>query len=288
VAAAEAPPPGGDARGAESVTVIDARSSPRWLDVREIWTSRELLYFLVWRDVKVRYKQTALGVAWAVIQPVVTMVIFTLIFSRAAGIETGDLPYPVFAYAGLVAWTVFANAVTAASNSLVVNERLVSKTYFPRILLPLSGVLAGLPDLLISSLVLVALLLLYGLAPTVAILFLLPVVLLLLLCAAAVGTMLAALHVEYRDIRFATPFLLQVWLFLTPVAYPTDLVPEAWRPVYALNPMVGVVDAFRWSVTGARSLPWAEVGIALAVIGAWCVAAAGYFRRVERRFADVI
>lgn len=266
------------------------RRSTGWGGLRlgELWEYRDLLYLLIWRDVKVRYKQTVLGIAWAIIQPFVTMVIFSIFFGRLASLPSNGVPYPIFAYSALVPWTYFAGALTNASNSLVAQERLITKIYFPRLLVPLASVLGGLIDLGIAFLVLVGMLFYYGRFVFVM-LWAVPLLVLLAATAAfAVGLWLAALNVLYRDVRYAVPFLIQFWLFVTPVVYPSSLVPATWRPLYALNPMAGVIDGFRWALLGDPH----PVGLTLAISTAMTllilVGGLVYFRRMERSFADVI
>ena len=256
-------------------------------DLGELVRSRDLLYFLTWRDVLVRYKQTAIGIGWAVLQPVLTMLVFTVVFGRLASLDTGGVPYPVFAFSALVPWTFFANAVSQAGASLVANERLLTKVYFPRLVVPLAAVNGVLIDLGLASVVLVVLLLAYGIAPGVALLALPIFVLLAWVAAVGVGTFLAAVNVRYRDVRYVIPFLVQVWLFVTPVAYSSELVPDVWRIVYGINPMAGVVDGFRWALLGE-----AAPGVSLVVSAASAVVlfAIGMttFARLEETFADEI
>ncbi len=254
----------------------------------ELWAHRELLVFFAWRDLKVRYKQTALGVAWAVLQPLFMMVVFSVFFGNLAKVSSDGLPYPIFAYCGLLPWQLFAYALINAANSLVVNERLVTKVYFSRVTLPVSSVLAGLVDFAIAFVLLLALMAYYGCAPSPAILAL-PFFLLLAIGAAiAVGLGLSALNVRYRDVRYTLPFLTQVWLFATPIAYPSSLVPDRWRPLYALNPMVSVVDGFRWALLGAPRPLATTVAVSSLVVVAGLFASLRYFVRVERSFADVV
>jgi lipopolysaccharide transport system permease protein len=269
--------------------VTRIRPSSGWvsLPLREMWESRELLYFLVWRDLKVRYKQTVLGATWAVIQPLLTMLIFTVVFGHLARLPSDGVPYPVFAYCALVPWTYFATALTQSSNSLVDQSRLITKVYFPRLLVPLASVIAGLMDLAITTVVLLGMLLYYGIAPTPAVLTLPLFVLLAMLTALAVGLWLSALNVRYRDVRHTIPFLIQFWLFATPVAYSSSLVPERWRTVYGLNPMAGVVDGFRWALLG-RERPGPLLLVSVLTVMATAVGGLFYFRRMERSFADIV
>lgn len=258
------------------------------IDVRELWRFRELLFFLVWRDVKVRYKQTALGAAWAVLQPVVAMLIFTLVFGRFADIPSDGVPYAPFVFAGLLAWTYFGQALGTAGMSLVGNANLVTKIYFPRALIPTASVIAPLVDLVVAASALVVLLAWYGITPGLAVLLLPAFVLLAVATALGVGLLLAALTVRYRDVPFALPFLVQVWLFATPVVYPLSIVPEGWRPVFALNPMATVVEGFRWALLDRGSPDIVVVATSISVALALLVGGLVYFTRFERTFADVI
>ena len=261
-----------------------------WVPVRlpELWAYRELLYFLVWREIKVRYKQTAIGIAWAVIQPFFTMVVFSVFFGRFARIPSDGLPYPVFAYCALLPWQLFAFALAESTGSVVNNQRLLTKVYFPRLVLPLAAIGVGLVDFVIAFAVLFGLMTYYGLGVSAAF-WTVPIwTILAVMTALAAGLWLSALNVAYRDIRYAVPFLTQIWLFATPVAYPTSIVPEAWRGVYALNPMVGVVDGFRWALLGTAHPPYATVAVSAASIACLLVGGLVFFRRTERTFADVI
>jgi lipopolysaccharide transport system permease protein len=257
------------------------------LRVSELWEYRELVYFLIWRDVKVRYKQTALGAAWAVLQPLATMLVFSLIFGRLARIPSDGIPYPLFSLAALVPWTFFANGLSQASTSVVVNQQLVTKVYVPRLALPLATVLAGLVDLAIAALVLLGALLAYGRLPSLWVLWLAPLSLLATAAALGAGLWLAALNVRYRDVKYVVPFLTQLWLFVTPVVYPASLIPAQWRALFALNPMVGVVEGFRWALFGG-AVPGQLIACSCggALILLWT--GAMYFRRVERSFADIV
>ena len=260
-----------------------------WVPVRlnELWAFRELLLFLVWRDVKVRYKQTVLGMAWAVLQPVMTMVVFSVFFGKLGHIGTGGVPYPVFAYCALLPWQLFAYALSEASNSVVTNQRLLSKVYFPKLILPLASVLVGLVDFAVFAVVLLGLMAWYGVMPGSG-LWTIPIwTLLAVATAVAVSLWLAALNVRYRDVRYTLPFLTQLWLFVTPVAYPSSLVPDRWRALYGLNPMVGVVDGFRWALVGG---PWPGATVATSSAAVLVILVSGlfYFRRTERTFADIV
>ncbi|MBI4575119.1 MAG: ABC transporter permease [Planctomycetes bacterium] len=258
------------------------------LGLGELWAYRELLYFFVWRDVKVRYKQTAIGVGWAVIQPFLMMVVFALFFGRLAGLSTEGHPKALFYLAALVPWTYFANALGQATQSVVENQRVITKVYFPRLTLPISAVLNGLPDLFLSFLVLVGLLLHYRVPPTAALAALPALVLLAMATALAVGLWLSALNAIYRDVRYTVPFLIQLWLFASPIAYSSRVVPEEWRTLYGLNPMAGVVEGFRWALLGGQSevpeLLWASTGVVLLLLAGGLA----FFRRMERGFADVV
>jgi lipopolysaccharide transport system permease protein len=261
-----------------------------WVSLKlgELWEYRELLYFFIWRDVKVRYKQTALGVAWAVLQPFFTMVVFSLFFGGLAKVPSDGVPYPIFAYTGLLPWTFFAHGVTQSANSLVTNANLVNKVYFPRMAIPIAAVLSGLADLLPAFVVLIGMMFYYGIVPSTQIIWLPAFVLLATIAALGVGIGLAAINVHFRDVRHTVPFLVQSWLFLTPIAYPSSLVPEPWKALYALNPMVGVVEGFRWALLATEPAPgpilWISAAAAIVVL----VATALYFRRLERTFADVV
>ncbi len=257
------------------------------LDLRELWAYRELAGFMALRDVRVRYKQAVLGIGWAVFQPLAGVVVFTIVFKRLADVQSDGLPYPIFAFAGLLAWNYTSGAVIKATQSLVSNAGLVTKVYFPRLLIPLAAVLPGLLDLAVSLPVLLVLYPVYGVRPGWALLTLPLWVASAVLVALAVGLLLAALNVRYRDVNQAISLLVQLWLFLSPVAYPTSTVPEAWQPVYALNPMVGVIDGFRWCLlAGPAPGPWSllSAAVTLVLLGVALV----YFQRTERRFADVI
>lgn len=283
------PAPAG-APGAAPIDEVVVEPSSGWpsLELREVWRAHELLYFLAWRDVKVRYKQTALGIAWVVLQPLLTVVFFTIFFNRIANISTGDVPYPVFSLGGLVLWTFFANAVSLASLSLVANANLLTKVYFPRLVIPLASTFSGLPDLGVSFVVLLIVMGCYGIAPgvwTVAVI--LPV---LLVLATALGTSLwlAALNVEYRDIRYVVPVALQLGLLATPIAYSVNGLSSPWDVLLGLNPMAGAIESFRWALIGTPAPPVGMVALSVGVSLLLLVSGAFYFRRMERRFADVV
>jgi len=266
------------------------RPSRRWAfpDLGELWEHRELLYFFAWRDIKVRYKQTVLGATWAVIQPLFTMVVFTIFFGNFAKIPSEGLPYSIFSYTALVPWTYFANSVSQASSSMVSQRGIITKVYFPRVIVPLASMISGLLDFAIAFAVLVAMMLYYRIFPTINIL-LIPLLLLFSFATAlAVGLWLSALNVIYRDVQYAVPFLVQFWLFATPIAYPSTLVPARWRPILGLNPMTGVVEGFRWSLLGSGEglgpMFWVSVVIVLLLL----ITGLLYFRHMERVFADVV
>jgi lipopolysaccharide transport system permease protein len=261
----------------------------RWgrLGLKELWAYRELFFFLTWRDVKVRYKQTALGVAWAVLQPVFAMIVFTLFFGRFAGIPSDGVPYPLFAFAGLLPWTFFSNAVTASSNSLVGNANLITKVYFPRIVIPAAATAAGLVDFAVAFAFLTALMIYYGVAVTWQIAMLPALVLLTTLLALGVGMWSSALNVKYRDIRYALPFMMQLWMFASPVIYPTSIVPEKYRWALAVNPMSGLIDGYRASLFG-QEFNWAALAAAALVTFAFLLYSAYSFWRMEKDFADII
>ena len=269
------------------ITRIEPRKALFALNLRELWAYRELLYFLTWRDVKIRYKQTAIGVAWAILQPVVTTAIFTLLFSTWARFDTGDVPYPLFALSGLVIWLFTNSSITIASGSFVSNANLVTKVYFPRLIVPLAATLAGLFDLIFSLSILVVLMVYYGIAPTMHLAFAPLFIVLAFVLTAAFGTLLSALNVRFRDVKFALPFFLQVWMIASPIFYPAGLLPEKWRLVFALNPLVGIIDCFRSSLFGVP-FNWPIVGISCLSILVLCLLSLFVFKRMEDDFADVI
>lgn len=258
------------------------------LNLAEIWRYRELLYFLVWRDIKVRYKQTFLGAAWAVLQPFLTMVVFSVFFGYLAKVPSDGQPYPLFTYTALLPWQLFAYALAESSNSIVNNQRLISKIYFPRLIVPLAGVVAGLVDFLIAFVVLIGMLVFYHQPFTIRILALPQFILLAVATALAAGLWLSTLNVRYRDVRYLMPFLTQLWFFLTPIAYPTSLIPQAFRPFYALNPMVGVVEGFRWALLGGQSLDLVVFLVSTVAVAVLLIGGMIYFRRMETTFADLL
>ncbi len=274
----------------EAVPTVVIEPSEGWvsLKLRELWQYRELLYFLTWRDVQVRYKQTALGVAWAVLQPLLTMLIFSVVFGRLANLPSDGLPYPVFSFAALLPWQLFSGALTRAGTSLVGSANLLTKVYFPRLIIPFSAVAAGLVDFAIAFLVLIVLLAYYGITPGVEILWVPVLVLFALASALAVGLWLSALNVKYRDVQHLIPFLVMAWMYASPVAYSANLVPSGpWRLVYALNPMTGVIQGFRWALTGGPA-PGQMILVSAVVVIVLLVGGLFYFRRMERVFADVV
>ncbi len=275
---------------AAEAAVTWIRPSRGWSvpDLRELWRYRELLYFLVWRDVKVRYKQTALGAAWAILQPFATMVVFSLFFGRLAGVPSDGVPYPVFAYVALVPWTFFANGLSLSTASLVTSQNLVKKVYFPRMAIPVAAVLAGLVDFALASAVLLGMMLHFGIVPGVKALWALPLLVLALVTSLGVGLWLSALNVRYRDVNYVVPFLVQFWLFATPIAYPSSLLEEPWRTVYGINPMVGVVEGFRWALLDTDTAPGGALAVSALAALALLAGGAFYFRRMERTFADVV
>ena len=270
------------------VTVIQPTTGWASIRLKELWDYRELAYFLVWRDIKVRYKQTVIGVAWAVVQPLAMMVVFTLFFGKLAKIPSEGVPYPLFAYAGLLPWQVFSKSLSESANSLITEQRLITRVYFPRLLVPLSSVLAALVDFAIAAVLLLGMMLVYGVMPSVAIGWLPLFIVLMMATALGIGFWLSALNLEYRDVRYVLPFLTQLWLFLTPVVYPTSLVPERWQLLYSFNPMVGVVEGFRWALLGAGRGPSPVLATSIGVALALFVSGALFFRYRERVFADIL
>lgn len=258
-------------------------------NLRDLWQYRELIYFLTWRDLKVRYKQTLLGASWAILKPFLTMVVFSIFFGRLAQVPSDGLPYPIFAYTALLPWELFNNALQVASRSLVGNAHMITKVYFPRIILPLSAIMSGIVDFGIAFIILIGMMVYYGFSLTPAV-WTLPLFLLLaLVTALGVGLWLSALNVLYRDIGYITPFLTQFWLFITPIAYPASLVPEKWRMLYALNPMTGVVEGFRWALLGTQqSAPGGMLAVSTGISILLLVSGLFYFRRMERYFADIV
>ena len=270
------------------VTLIRARHPWFEVNLAELWEYRELLYFFVWRDLKIRYKQTVIGIAWALIQPFFTMIVFSLFFGRLVGVPSGGVPYPIFYYTALLPWTYFANALTHASNTIVAHQQVITKVYFCRILLPISAVLAGLVDFAIGSILLFGMMFAYGITPTWKILWLPGLLLLAILTATSVGLWLSALNARYRDVRYAVPFLLQFWMFASPVAYPGSLVPHRWQWLYGLNPMAGVIEGFRWASAGAAPAPGLLLAASSAAVLIVLIAGFFYFQKMVRTVADVV
>jgi lipopolysaccharide transport system permease protein len=270
------------------VTVIEP--SHGWVALRlgALWRHRELLYFLVWRDVKVRYKQTVLGASWAILQPFFTMLIFSIFFGKLARMPSDGVPYPLFAYVALVPWTFFANGLTLSSNSLIANHGLLRKVYFPRLAIPLAAVASGVLDFVIAFIVLLGMLVWYGIAPGWHVLWLPALVVLALVTALGAGLWFSALSVMYRDVQYVVPFLVQVWLYATPIVYPASLVPERWRTVYAVNPMVGVVEGFRWALLGTGTAPGSMIVVSALAALALTFGGLMFFRRMERAFSDMV
>jgi lipopolysaccharide transport system permease protein len=273
-----------------AVPTLRIAPSKGWvsLKLKELWEYRELLHFLIWRDLKVRYKQTALGAAWAIIQPFFTMVVFSLFFGRLAKVPSDNIPYPIFSFAALVPWTFFANGLTQSSNSLVGSANLITKVYFPRLTIPIASVLSGIVDFVIAFGVLLVMMVYYGIAPTLNVLWLPLFLLLALIASLGVGLWLSALNVEYRDVRYVVPFITQFWLFATPIAYPSSLLNQPWRTLYGLNPMVGVVEGFRWALLGTNTAPGPMIAVSSAAALIILVTGSFYFRRMEKTFADIV
>jgi len=269
---------------------IVIQPAPRWprINVGELWANRELLLFLVWRDIKVQYAQTALGAAWAVLQPLLTMLIFTVIFGRLAKIPSDGVPYSVFTLAALIPWMYFSNAFSTASSSLVTSANLITKVYFPRLIIPIVSVLSGLVNFAVSCVVLALMMAWYHVSPSVLALPMIPVLILItILTATGVGCWLAAIYIQYRDVRHIVPFIVQIWMYVSPVVYPLSLVPERYRTLYALNPMAGIIQTFRVVLLRTGSVPWDILGVSTIVAVLLFVTGALYYRRTEHLFADV-
>jgi lipopolysaccharide transport system permease protein len=260
----------------------------RAVNFRELWQYRELLYFLSWRDIKVRYKQTALGALWAILQPFLTMLVFSVFFGRLAKMPSDGIPYPIFAFAALVPWTFFSSGLTQSGNSLIQNAGMLKKVYFPRPIVPASSILSGAVDFVFAFAVLLGLMLWYGIVPTANVLWLPLLLLLAFGTSLGVGLWLSAMNVQFRDVRYTIPFLTQFWLFATPIAYPSSLLSEPWRTIYGLNPMVGVVEGFRWALLGTATAPGPMLVVSIVTMLAILVTGVFYFRRMESTFADVV
>jgi len=270
------------------VVRIEARRGWMALDLAELWAFRELLYFFVWRDIKVRYKQTVIGAAWAILQPVLTMIVFSLFFGKLAKIPSGGLPYPIFYYCALLPWMYFSTAMQGATSVVVEQQRVITKIYFPRVVLPISSVLSGLLDFGISFAVLLVMMAYYRIIPTASILWLPVFALLAVLTALGVGLWLSALNALYRDVRYVVPFLVQFWMFASPVAYPSSLVPQKWRILYGLNPMAGVIEGFRWALTGHGQAPGILLAASSAAVVLLVFSGLVYYHAVEGTMADVV
>jgi lipopolysaccharide transport system permease protein len=270
------------------VTVIEPSRGWVALRLHEVWQYRELLYFLIWRDVKVRYKQTVLGASWAILQPFFTMLIFSIFFGKLAGMPSDGVPYPVFTYVALVPWTFFASGLTLSSNSLVANQALLRKVYFPRLVIPVAAVASGIIDFLIAFVVLVGMVLWFDITPTANIVWLPALFILALVTALGAGLWFSALNVLYRDIQYIVPFIAQVWLYSSPIVYPSSLIPEKWRAVYAINPMVGVVEGFRWALLDTNTAPGPMIIVSSLTAIAMLVGGLFFFRRMEKSFSDAV
>jgi lipopolysaccharide transport system permease protein len=271
----------------EPLVVIQPTGNWRLVSLKDLWAYRELLFFLTWRDVKVRYKQTALGAAWAILQPLFMMIIFTIFFGRLAGVDSAGIPYPLFALAGIVPWTFFSNAITASGNSLVGSANLITKVYFPRLIVPAAAMLAGFVDFALAFLLFCVVMIYYGVVPTAHVLFLPVLILMTALFALGVGTWFAALNVKYRDVRFALPFLIQIWLFVSSVILPSSALGPKWQWILRLNPMSGIIEGYRSALFGLP-FDWPAIGIAAAITVLVLIYAIYSFARVERSFADII
>lgn len=272
-----------------TVTIIEPSHGWAHLRLRELWNYRELLYFLTWRDIKVRYKQTILGASWAIIQPFFTMVVFSLFFGRLASIPSDGIPYPIFSYAALVPWTFFANGLSESANSLVGSQNLIKKVYFPRLVIPISTVGSGMIDFTLAFVVLLGMMLFYGIVPTINVIWLPLLLLLAFITSLGAGLWLSALNVQFRDVRYVVPFLVQFWLFATPIAYPSSLIENpVLRVVYGINPMAGVVEGFRWALLGTDTAPGGMILVSAGAALVLFISGLYYFRRMEKSFADVV
>ena len=274
-----------------AVPLICIEPSRGWISLKlgELWAYRELIYFLIWRDIKVRYKQTVIGAAWAILQPLATMIIFTVVFKKFANVPSDGLPYPIFSYTALLPWQLFAGALNRSSASLVGQSNLISKVYFPRLIVPISSTVSGAVDFSVAFVILLGMMIWYGIAPTWGVLALPLFLLLGMATAFAVGGLwLAALNVRYRDVGHTVPFLVQLWMFASPVAYPVSLVPEKWRMLYSLNPMAGVIEGFRWALLGKESPDFGVIALSSLVVLVLLFGGLVYFKRMERTFADVV
>lgn len=278
-----------DLEQAIEIPTFIIRPSKGWVPLRlkDLWQYRELFYFLTWRDIKVRYKQTVLGAAWAILQPFLIMVVFSIFFGRLAGLPSDNIPYPIFSYSALVVWTFFANGLTMSSMSMVSEANTIKKVYFPRLIIPMSAILSGVVDFVLAFIVLIGMMAVYRIAPTKAVVFLPLLLLLALITALGVGLWFSAMNVMFRDIRYAVPFIVQLWLFATPIAYSSSLLHGVWKTLYGLNPMAGVVEGFRWALLGTPMpgpMIWVSSGVSIVLL----ISGAYYFRRMEKSFADVV
>jgi homopolymeric O-antigen transport system permease protein len=282
--------PSGRVRSGLDNVVVTIEPSKSWVPLRlgDLWQYRELLYFLTWRDVKVRYKQTLLGAAWAILQPLLTMLIFTLLFGWLGGFKSEGIPYPIFAYGGLLIWTFFSNSVTNSGNSLVGSSNLITKIYFPRMIIPAAAVAAGLVDLVLAFVIQIALMIYYGVHVTWAITMVPVLIVLATLLALGVGMWLSALNVKYRDVRYAIPFLIQLWMFASPIIYPLSMLPAKWQWVLTLNPLTGIIQNFRVALFGNQAFDWKSLGISALITFVVLIYSAFSFRRMERHFADIV
>jgi lipopolysaccharide transport system permease protein len=274
----------------QEVPCFEIRPTTGWLslNIRELWAYRELVYFLTWRDIKVRYKQTAIGVAWAVLQPLAMMAVFTILFGKLANIPSEGVPYPLFAYAALLPWQLFSRTISESTSSLVTDQRLITRVYFPRIIVPLSTTLAAMADFGIASGLLVVLMFVYGAIPGAALIWLPAFILLMVITALGIGFWLAALNVEYRDVMYTIPFIIQFWFFVTPIAYPSSLVPERWQILYGLNPMVGVVEGVRWALLGVGQGPSLMLAVSVLIGVILFISGIIWFQRREENFIDAL
>ena len=268
-------------------TIIRPLRGWRAVNLRELWAYRELLYFLTWRDIKIRYKQTILGFAWAILQPFLMMVVFSLFFGNLLKVPSEGIPYPLFNYAAMLPWTLFAQGITRSSESLVGNIGMVQKIYFPRLIMPLSGILAPVVDFAIAFVILIGMMFYFGYYPTIRILWVLPFLILVLLTSLGAGLWLSTINVRYRDVRYTVPFIVQLWLFVSPVVYSSSLLPQKFQAVYGLNPMAGVIEGFRWALLGTEP-PGSLIAISVTIVMVILISGAFYFRRSEKSFADVI
>ncbi len=277
-----------EAKTASAPSVL-IRPTRGWIPVnlKEVWAYRELLYFLTWRDIKVRYKQTLLGFAWAIIQPFFMMVVFTLFFGNLAKVPSEGIPYPLFSYAALLPWTLFAEGISRSSNSIVSDQNLVRKVYFPRLVMPLAGILSPLVDFAIAFVILIGLMVYYGYPPSIRVLGLPAFILLAVLTALGVGLWLSAINAKYRDVRYTLPFLVQLWMFASPVVYSSSLLPSRFQVIYGLNPMAGVIEGFRWALLGTQP-PGSLMAVSVVIVVVLLISGAFYFRRTERSFADLV